>query len=164
MPGTIFRGWADLIGRDACRVRLGGPGLVREVRLPDGRQVQKKIGLAFTGRGRPAAGTFTQRRAWLEEVLAQARRRDLPGWSARARRSPMAVAEWLRYAEHDRGVKPSTLTDYRHTGNRVARDLREMRLEDVTTEVLERWRSTLTSSNRTVAKHLVILHGSSTGR
>jgi hypothetical protein len=34
-----------------------------------------------------------------------------------------------------------------------------MRLEDVTTEVLERWRATLTSSNRTVAKHLVILHG-----
>jgi hypothetical protein len=29
-----------------------------------------------------------------------------------------------------------------------------MRLEDVTTEVLERWRATLTSSNRTVAKHL----------
>ncbi len=70
-----------------------------------------------------------------------------------------AVAEWLRYAEHDRAVKPSTLTDYRHTGNRIARDLGEMRLEDVTTEVLERWRATLTSSNRTVAKHLVILHG-----
>ena len=34
-----------------------------------------------------------------------------------------------------------------------------MRLEDVTTEVLERWRATSTSSNRTVAKHLVILHG-----
>lgn len=32
-------------------------------------------------------------------------------------------------------------------------------MEDVTTEVLERWRVTLTSSNRTVAKHLVILHG-----
>jgi hypothetical protein len=34
-----------------------------------------------------------------------------------------------------------------------------MRLEDVATEVLECWRATLTSSNRTVAKHLVILHG-----
>jgi integrase len=34
-----------------------------------------------------------------------------------------------------------------------------MRLEDVTTQVLECWRATLTSSNRTVAKHLVILHG-----
>ena len=70
-----------------------------------------------------------------------------------------AVAEWLRYVEHDRAVKPSTLTDYRHTANRIARDLGEMRLEDVTTEQLERWRATLTSSNRTVAKHLVILHG-----
>jgi integrase len=34
-----------------------------------------------------------------------------------------------------------------------------MRLEDVTTEQLERWRTTLTASNRTVAKYLVILHG-----
>jgi hypothetical protein len=47
-----------------------------------------------------------------------------------------AVAEWLRYAEHDRAVKPSTLADYRHTANRIARDLGEIRLEDVTTEVL----------------------------
>jgi integrase len=35
-----------------------------------------------------------------------------------------AVAEWLRYVEHDRAVKPSTLPDYRHTGNRIARDRR----------------------------------------
>jgi hypothetical protein len=65
-----------------------------------------------------------------------------------------AVAEWLRYVEHDRAVKPSTLTDYRCTANRIARDLGGMRLKDVTTEVLERWRATLASSNRTVAKHL----------
>jgi hypothetical protein len=130
-------------------------------RLPDGRQVQKKIGPAFTGRGWPAAGTFTKRtaQAWLDDVLASARRRELPGMVRTGATVADAVAEWLRYAEHDRAVKPSTLTDYRHTGNRIARDLGEMRLEDMTTEVLERWRATLTSSNRTVAKHLVILHG-----
>jgi len=39
------------------------------------------------------------------------------------------------------------------------RDLGDLRLEDVTPEVLERWKTTLTVSNRTVAKYLVILHG-----
>ena len=70
-----------------------------------------------------------------------------------------AAAEWLRYVEHDRACKPSTITDYRHTVDRLKRDLGTMRLEDVTTEVLERWKGTLTVSNRTVAKHLVILYG-----
>jgi integrase len=51
------------------------------------------------------------------------------------------------------------LTDYRHTADRIIRDLGELRLEDVTPELLERWKATLTVSNRTVAKYLVILHG-----
>jgi integrase len=141
--------------------RVRGPVWYAKYRLPDGRQVQKKIGPGFCGRGRPPAGTFTKRtaQAWLNDVLAQIRRRELPGMVRTGATVADAVAEWLRYAEHDRAVKPSTLTDYRHTANRIARDLGEMRLEDVTTEVLERWRATLTSSNRTVAKHLVILHG-----
>lgn len=32
-------------------------------------------------------------------------------------------------------------------------------LEDVTRAMIERWKSTLTASNRTVAKYLVNLHG-----
>jgi hypothetical protein len=32
-------------------------------RLPDGRQVQKKLGPAWTGRGRPPARHFTKRLA-----------------------------------------------------------------------------------------------------
>jgi len=32
-------------------------------------------------------------------------------------------------------------------------------IEDVTPELLERWKGTLTCSNRTVAKYLVVLHG-----
>jgi integrase len=36
-------------------------------RLPDGRQVKKRIGPAWTSRGRPAAGYYTKRtaEAWL---------------------------------------------------------------------------------------------------
>ena len=50
-------------------------------RLPDGRQVQKKIGPAWTERGRPAAGFFTKRtaEAWLRDVQDQARAGTLPG-------------------------------------------------------------------------------------
>jgi hypothetical protein len=34
-----------------------------------------------------------------------------------------AAAEWLRYCEQDRAVKRSTLTEYRHTAERIVRDL-----------------------------------------
>ena len=47
-------------------------------RLPDGRQVQRTIGPAWTERGRPPRGYFTKRtaEAWLRDVLDQARARD----------------------------------------------------------------------------------------
>lgn len=51
--------------------RARGPVWYAEYRLSDGRQLQKKIGPAWTGRGRPAAGYFTKRLAddWLWRVL-----------------------------------------------------------------------------------------------
>lgn len=129
--------------------------------MPDGRQVQKKLGPAWSGRGRPPAGFFTKRlaEAWLDDVLAQARRAELPGMVRTGATVADAAAEWLRYVEHDRACKPSTLTDYRHTAARLIRDLGDQRLEDVTPDGLERWKATLTVSNRTVAKYIVILHG-----
>ncbi len=141
--------------------RSRGPAWYAKYRLPDGRQVQKKIGPAWTQRGRPASGYATKRtaQAWLDDVLAQARRGELTGMVATGATVADAAAEWLRYAEHDRACKPSTLTDYRHTAERITRALGDLRLEEVTPELLERWKGTLTSSNRTVAKYLVILHG-----
>jgi hypothetical protein len=61
--------------------RTGGPVWYAKYRLPDGRQVQKKIGPAWTQRGRPASGDVTKRGAedWLRDVLDQARRGTLPG-------------------------------------------------------------------------------------
>ena len=141
--------------------RKRGPVWYAKYRLPDGRQVQRKLGSAWTARGRPAAGYFTKRtaEAWLDDTLAQARRGELPGMVATGATVADAAAEWLRWAEHDRACKPSTLSDYRHTADRITRDLGDLRLEDVTPELLERWKGTLTSSNRTVAKYLVVLHG-----
>ena len=84
-------------------------------RLPDGRQVQRKLGPSWTGRGRPAAGYFTKRLAedWLRSTLEQARRGTLPGLVRTGATFADAAAEFLRYTEQDRGCKPSTLRDYR---------------------------------------------------
>jgi hypothetical protein len=49
----------------------GGSVWYAKYRLSDGRQVKKKLGAAWTERGRPPAGYFTKRRAedWLRETL-----------------------------------------------------------------------------------------------
>jgi hypothetical protein len=56
--------------------RARGPVWYAKFRLPDGRQVQRKLGPAWTERGRPAAGHFTKRlaEAWLRSTLEDARR------------------------------------------------------------------------------------------
>src|SRR4051794_1998116 len=60
-------------------VRKRGPQWYAKYRLPDGRQVQRRIGPAWTDRGRPPAGYFTKRtaEAWLVELLHEARRGTL---------------------------------------------------------------------------------------
>jgi integrase len=70
-----------------------------------------------------------------------------------------ASAEWLRWAEHERACKPTTLTDYRYTVRLLDEAFGGMRLEDVTAGAIERWKATLTVSNRTVHKYLVVMHG-----
>ena len=61
--------------------RVRGPVWYAKYRLPDGRQVQRKLGPAWTSRGRPATGYLTKRtaEAWLDETLAEARRGELAG-------------------------------------------------------------------------------------
>jgi integrase len=81
--------------------RARGPVWYAKYRLPDGRQVQKKIGPAWNGRGRPAAGYFTKRPAedWLRSVLEEARRGALPVSAQTGARFADAAAEWLRYVQ-----------------------------------------------------------------
>ena len=101
--------------------RARGPVWFAKYRLPDGRQVQKKIGPAWTKPGRPDDG-FVNRRgaeAWLSDVLAQAHAGTLPGMVRTGVTFSRAADEWLRYCVEDRACKPSTMVDYRHTVNRV---------------------------------------------
>lgn len=147
--------------------RRRGPCWYAKYRLPDGRQVQKKLGPAWTARGRPPAGYFTKRLAedWLRETLADARRGTLPGSVRSGATFADATAEWLRYVEHDRDVKPSTLTDYRSTVRRLLPTFGSLPIEDVTTARIEAWRSEMGAggakplANRTRNKALTILGG-----
>jgi integrase len=135
-------------------------------RLPDGRQVQRRIGPAWTERGRPPAGYFTKRtaEAWLRVVLDQARRGTLSGMVRTNATFADAAAEWLRYVEHERGRKPSTLVDYRSAVNaHLIPAFGEIPLERVTTETIERWLAARLSegrlSRRSLQKLVVLLNG-----
>src|SRR3954467_10616127 len=84
--------------------RRRGPQWYAKYRLPDGGQVQKRIGPAWTGRGRPTAGYFTKRTgaAGRPDVWVPARRGELPGMVRTGATVADAAAEWLRWAEHER--------------------------------------------------------------
>ena len=73
--------------------------------------------------GRPAAGYFTKRtaEAWLRDVLDEARRGTLPGLVKTGVTFADAAAEWLRYVEHDRDRKPSTIAGYKAIAPGAAR-------------------------------------------
>ncbi|MBA3304732.1 MAG: hypothetical protein H0U25_02235, partial [Thermoleophilaceae bacterium] len=147
--------------------RRRGPAWYAKYRLPDGRQIQKKLGPAWTDRGRPAAGYFTKRtaEAWLRDTLDAARRGTLPGVTQTGATFADAAAEWLRYVEHDRDCKPSTLGDYRSVVNgRLLPTFGDLALEEITPRRIEAWRAGLTRgdrplSNRTRNKALTILGG-----
>jgi integrase len=147
--------------------RKRGPCWYAKYRLADGRQVQRKLGPAWTGRGRPAGGYFTKRLAedWLRDTLDAARRRTLPGSVRTGATFADAAAEWLRYVEDDRDVKPSTLSDYRSVARRLVEQFGDLAIEDVSAERIERWRTGLGAdraqplTNRTRNKSLTILGG-----
>ncbi|MFZ1993633.1 MAG: site-specific integrase [Solirubrobacteraceae bacterium] len=142
--------------------RARGPAWYAKYRLPDGRQVQKKIGAAWTERGRPAAGYYTKRlaEAWLRDVLDQARRGTLPGMIRTGATFADAAAEYLRYIEHDRGRKPSTVRGYRSAIDaHLLPAFGSLALEDVTTEAIERWLGGYEGSARSRNKLLIEIHG-----
>lgn len=145
--------------------RKRGPAWYAKYRLADGRQAQKLIGPAWTQRGRPEAGYFTKRtaEAWLRDVLDEARRGTLPGAVRTGARFEDAAAEFLRYVEHDRACKPTTVQDYRNMARVLARTFGGLRVEEITPQMIERWKGEVVAerglSNRSLQKYLVTLHG-----
>lgn len=144
--------------------RKRGPQWYAKYRLPDGRQVQKLIGPAWTQRGRPAAGTYTKRTAdaWLRDVQDQARAGTLAGMVRTNATVADACAEWLRYSEEERGCSPGTMSA-RRSSVRVhfVPALGDRAVEDVTARDIECWRSGLPErmAPRSKNKLLTELHG-----
>jgi integrase len=143
--------------------RARGPVWYAKYRLPDRRQIQKKIGPAWADRGRPREGYFTKRTAdvWLQDVLAQARRGTLPGMRKTGVTFAEAAEEWMRFIEQDRGRKPSTVKDYRNVlKSRLLPAFSDRSLESITTQDIEQWRQSLDGlSNRSKNKLLIQMHG-----
>lgn len=136
-------------------------------------QHQVVLGKAWTKRGRPADGYLTKQGAQreLDAILADARRSHL---TSRPRRSSTvtfaeAAREWLRYVEHDRKRRPSTINDYRWiVERRLLPDFGELALESITTQRIDNWRVELVAaggiadseglSARTINKYLGVMH------
>ncbi len=158
MPGPV-----QPISGHVLRVeRKRGPAWYAKYRLPDGRQVQKRVGDVWTGRGRPPAGYFTKRQAedWLRDTLDQARRGTLAGLVRTGATVADAAAEYLRYVAHDRARKPSTVAGYRWIIDaQILPGLGALALEAVTTEHVETWLGSLGGKPSSRTKALVILHG-----
>lgn len=143
-----------------------GPRWYAKYRLPDGRQVQKALGPAWTQRGRPADGYFTKRtaEAWLRDVLDQAHRGTLPGLVRTGATFGDAAAEWLRYVEQERGRKASTLADYRSVVRaHFLPAFGDEPLERITEDTIERWLAAQLRegelSRRSLQKMVVLLNG-----
>src|SRR6202453_2302477 len=142
--------------------RARGPVWYAKYRLPDGRQVQRKIGPAWTERGRPAAGYLTKRtaEAWLRDLLDQARHGTLPGMERTGATFADAAAEWLRYIEQDRRRKPSTVSGYQAIVRaHLLPAFGSMPIESITPAVIEAWLAGVDRASSTRVKALVLMHG-----
>lgn len=131
-------------------------------RTGTGRQVQKKLGPAWTRRGRPPAGHLTRASAerWLCAALEEVRARTMGPLAGTPASFDVAAAEWLRHVEHDRGRKATTVRGYRtllegHLRPRFGGRL----LTDISTEEIEQWVWSLDRAATTRLKLLVCLSG-----
>jgi integrase len=145
------------------RDRGGGPVFYAKLKLPDGSQPRRRLGRVWTKRSAPPAGYLTRRQAEarLEAILV--------GDDPLVNVAPSHVTfkdacdERLRFLEHDKQRKRSTLADYK---NVIDHDLlprfgASTPIEDITTADIDAFKDELLGrvSHRTAQKVLVILHG-----
>ncbi|PTL59936.1 tyrosine-type recombinase/integrase [Paraconexibacter algicola] len=149
-------------GHIFCVQRQSGPVWFAKYRTGTGRQIQKKIGPAWTRRGTPPAGYVNQAGAqrWLEATLEQIRVRTLPPLAGTPARFETAAAEWLRHIEHDRRRKPTTIRGYRMAlDTHLLPRFGGLLLTEITTEEIERWVAGLDRTAATRVKLIVCLSG-----
>jgi excisionase family DNA binding protein len=114
--GVQMSGRSKVTGFVRRREFVSGPVFYALLRLPDGRRLQRKLGPAWMKRSRPPAGYLTraQAEARLQAILS-GQDESVPVAPKPGAEVTFGVAarEWLRYVEHDRKRRPSTIQDYR---------------------------------------------------
>lgn len=134
-----------------------------------GVQVRKRLGPAWSGKGRPPAGYYTKRtaEAELRRILGDADRGI--GVAPRTGATFRNAAEaWYRHGVHEGGGrghpwKPSTVRDYRSVLDRhLLPAFGDRRVEAITTQTIEAWRADRMANGklprRTAVKLVAILH------
>jgi integrase len=117
-------------------------------------------------RGPPAPGYFTRKTAGtaLQATLTDARRGLLTNSARSGATVADAAGEWLRHAEVERGVKPSTLAEYESVvRTHVLLAFGDLALEAVDSRMIEKWQAERLDagrlSRRTINKTLAVLGG-----
>lgn len=146
--------------------RASGDRWVAHWRDAAGLQHKRVLGKVWSAGGRPADGHLTRKAAQerLDDILAEARR-TIPRTAAAARGVTFADAanEWLRYVEHDRKRRATTMRDYRHVVDKALVPVfGALLLREMTSEMIDAYRSHLVAagrlSGRTINKYLLVLH------
>jgi integrase len=155
-------------GHVEIRKLAGGDRFYVKLRLPDGTQPRRPLGKVWSRRSQPPPGYLTRRQA--EARLAAILSGDDPLVNiepAGARDTvtfKQATEEWLRYLEHDRGRKHSTLVDYRSNvrAHLLSYFGEGVDVETIDTTTVEEFKDTLLArglAHRTVRKVLLALNG-----
>lgn len=172
------------VGHLKVEDRKNGRIWVAHVRFGDGQRGHRMLGPAWvkangtTSRGaarwRAAAGpkptpahlTPKDAEAVLAEMLASLPPRRAAAGRYERRRATfgLAVEEWLRHREEEKGIKPTTLRSYRNDAERYLIPYlgRDRALATITTRDIDQLKTRLHAaelSPRTVQKALVELHG-----
>ncbi|UGS36094.1 tyrosine-type recombinase/integrase [Capillimicrobium parvum] len=131
-------------------------------------QKTRRLGPHWPKAGRPPAGYFTERTANDELVrILDAERERVVGGRPAVVTFREAADEWLRYVEHDRRVRSSTLGDYRRTATLLAAHFGDVAVEQITPQDVEAYKAAIAERGRqgtgrklaprTINRHLVIL-------
>jgi integrase len=166
-------------GRATGHVRLRGgklgPVWYARLRLPDGRQLHRRIGYAHEGKGRRPDGYLTERLAkeQLEELLVKARHGELPEQieqqhaeeaEARGPTFRQAADDYLHYVELVKRADWVTVKDYRGViDGYLLGEFDDRPVSEITDGEINAYKERLLEegrlSSRSVVRHLVVLSG-----
>jgi integrase len=149
-------------GHVFCVQRQHGLVWYAKYRTGTGRQIQRKLGPAWTRRGRPPLRYFTRSSAerCLCATLEQIRTRTMAPMAGTRASFAAAAAEWLRYVEHDRRRKPNTIRGYESLLRaHVLPQFGDQLLTDISTEQIERWAWGIRCAPATRAKLIACIGG-----